>query len=141
MLENLEFWINFIVLALLIGVLLSLWVFQPPISLDFDELFEKMKNSNAGVASGTARQKKVADTLLGQAIMEQYPIVQMATQIYPPLGDFISKNPNMVPYIASTLMQGVAKAGDKLPEGLQQLAAGMINQNLTQKPTFTVEEE
>ena len=90
------------------------------------KIFTKLKKSDAGVASGTARQKKAADQLIGQAMMERYPIVQQATQFYPPLGDFLEKNPNMVSYVAQLLLGGVGKITEKMqlpPEVTQLLAA------------------
>jgi len=109
------------------------YAFQPDIP-EIDEISQdllmRLNKSNAGVISGTERQKKKADQLLGQAMMERYPIVSMATQYYPPLGRFLENNANMVPYVAQILMGGVDKLGGKLdlPVEVKQMLAGFMNQ-------------
>lgn len=129
-LENFEIIIailNIVILGFILVLVYGFFKMEEPEVPELNDIVSKLQAVDRGVASGTARQKKVADQMLGQAMMERYPIVTTASQYYPPLGDFLQKNPNMVPYVAQSLVGIMGKVTDKmqLPDEIMQLLAGL----------------
>jgi hypothetical protein len=128
-LDNVQLLFNIVVVVLLLAILGFLFKLGQEVELNPQEILTSLRNSNAGVASGTERQKKAVDTMFGEALLQQYPLVAQLCNWRPDLGAFLTKNPNMVPY-AAQLANGVVGMGvDKLPAEFQ----GMIKQFLGQQ--------
>lgn len=141
MLDIVQLSFNIVIVFLLVVVLGFIYQLGKEVELNPEELLTSLRNSNAGVASGTARQKKAVDTMFGEALLTQYPLVQSLCNWKPELGDFLKKNTNMVPY-AATLANGVMSAGvEKLPPQFQELIRQYMGQQSPPTKPKTTEEK
>ena len=79
--------------------------FLQPTDLDAEvnKLKTSLLNADAGIASGSARQKKKVDALIGQGLMAQLPLVQTAANFIPGLGEYLDENPQMTGYATNIL--------------------------------------
>jgi len=101
-----------------------------------EELFARFQADNRGVASGTARQKKVIDELFGEALLDQNPLIAQLCNWKPEIGDALKKWPNMVPYVATLANSLFGMAVNKLPvpDELKPLLAQFMAQMGGQQP-------
>jgi len=131
---------EYVGLAFNICFLVLFFVIYRSLRFDPQDILTSLQKSDAGVASGTSRQKKKADELIGEVLLESYPIVKQLATRWPTLGKFCQDTPNMVPYVAQAFASIMGGVSEKLPPELQPLIQALLGaQTPKRQPTRSTE--
>ena len=110
------------------ALFLFLIVIYRSLRIDPSEILTSLQKSDAGVASGTSRLKKKADELIGQSMLENFPVVKTIATRFPEIGKFCIDNPRMVPYVAQAFMGLLGGVAEKLPDEIKPLVQMFLGQ-------------
>jgi hypothetical protein len=116
-----------------------IWALRQEADFDPQDIITSLQKADAGVASGTAKQKKNIDKIFGEAILSQSPILTAVCNKWPELGDYLKRYPNMAPYATQLANQAMGMGVDKLPPQFQELLQSVLGG--TKNPTSTEKTE
>lgn len=140
MYENVQF-VMIACLLLIVGIDFILGIVANPENFDpdtiADKFFDKAKKSNAGIASGEARQKKMIDKLIGQGLIKNIPMLEAMELIFPGIHETLMEHENMAPYALTAIHGILTFLVDKvpIPEALKPAVEQFIGGQQQQQPT------
>ena len=130
--------INTVLTVAVLALIVYFMTGEQPEIPSVDELFAKLKASDHGMLAGRNKLNKKIDTVMGNYILEQFPIAQLVMDRVPKLGEIMVKNPETISYIQSKANEWVGKMGGNLPGDiggfLQKLMGANIGELIPQQP-------
>lgn len=109
-----------------LGLIIYFLQMEGPEIPTVEEMLARFKQSDGGVLSGRNRLNKKIDTIMGNMVLEQYPIAQKIADTSPELAKLIIDHPEALNYIQNKASSYVDKLGGNLPKELTTLIQSLL---------------
>lgn len=130
---NAIFWMILVLILLNIGDFAVGMFFNPDIDQEFDRLKTSIIKSDVGTAGSMAKQKKKIESIIGEGIMSQFPVMDMLGGLFPQLPEYLNENKHLAPFTMQLLTTLLTLIKDKvpIPPSLQPLADTLLGGTTT----------